>query len=388
MRSHRALLLFALAAGCAEGRTTRTPDAPPPDDAADDIAADVASDLPGDLLDFDGPRFDVPPAPDAAPDVTPDAGPDVAPDAAPDAVPDVARRVDHCYLIDQRALDAAPGAAAGPVRVAVFVAGATPGAGRGADVTVELGAGPGAQDPLDATGAWRWAGASYDRDVDGRGATGARDYDEYTASLTAPTAPDEYAFAARARVGMGPWTACDFNPAMGRPYAAAWAGRLTVAAASAARVGYCNLQFPRALSLASGATSAMNAYGRVFADRLSNRGCADMPTAAELGAQWGYGPAGSWPSTAGWTWLDGRYNAHRDSTNPLIEGNCANLEYQATPRAPTDCAPRAFGWRFRVGAGPWTYCRWAPPAEGAPTTPAFNVWDPTLAGAMTVTGCP
>ena len=118
-------------------------------------------------------------------------------------------------------------------------------------------------------------------------------------------------------------------------------------------------------------------FGRVFASGLTNRSCADTPSATELGAQWGHGPEGTLPSSAGWTWVDGRYNAHRDSNNPLIEGNCANVEYQATPRAPMDCAARSFGWRFRVGAGPWTYCRWAPPAEGAPMTPAFDVWDPS-----------
>lgn len=360
----------------------RPADALPLDDAEDD-ATDVA-DAPGDLLPFDGPRFDVPPPMDAAADAfdAAEAGPDVR-----EAGPEAPRRVDQCYLVDPRVLEGAPGAGAGSLRAAVFVAGVTATSGRGAEVTVEVGVGPGTMDPLDAAGGWRWATASYDRDSDGRGATGARDYDEYLGPVTAPTGSGEYAFAARARVGTGPWTVCDFNPATGAGYAAAWAGRLTVAAADAARVGYCNLQFPRMLSLPAGTAAAMPAYGRVFAERVSNRGCMDVPTAAELGAQWGYGPAGSFPSTAGWTWTDGRYNAHRDSTNPLIEGNCANVEYQATPRAPADCAPRAFGWRFRLGAGPWTYCRWAPPAEGAPTTPPFQVWDPTLAGALTVTGC-
>lgn len=364
----------------------RTPDALPLDDVADDVPDDLP-DVAPDLLPFDGPRFDVPPPPDAAPDLV-DAAAEPSPDVAPDLPPDVPRRVDHCYLVEPRALDGAPGATVGPVSVAVFVAGVTPGAGPGADVTVELGAGPGAQNPLDAASTWRWGAANYSRDVDGRGVTGSREYDQYQGSLAAPTAPDEYAFAARARVGTGPWVACDLNPATGREYRAAYAGRLTVAAAGAARVGYCNLQFPRTLSLAAGASGAMMSFGRVFASGLTNRGCADTPSAAELGAQWGHGPEGTLPSSAGWTWVDGRYNAHRDSNNPLIEGNCANVEYQATPRAPTDCAPRSFGWRFRVGAGPWTYCRWAPPAEGAPMTPAFDVWEPSLAGAMTVTGCP
>jgi hypothetical protein len=386
MRSLRALLVLGLSAGCAEGRMTRTPDALPLDDVAKD-AADDRPDVAPDLLAFDGPTFDIPPRPDVAPDLA-DAAAEPTADVAPDLPPDAPRRIEHCYLVGPDALEGAPGATVGPVSVAVFVAGVTPGVGRGADVTVEVGAGPGAQPPLDATSTWRWTAATYDRDVDGRGVTGSREYDQYQGSLTAPTAPEEYAVAARARVGAGPWVACDLNPAMPREYRVAYAGRLTVAAAGAARVGYCNLQFPRMLSLAANATAPMASFGRVFAERLTNRGCADMPTAAELGAQWGYGPAGTLPSSAGWTWTDGRYNAHRDSNNPLIEGNCANIEYQATPRAPVDCSPRSFGWRFRVGSGPWTYCRWAPPAEGAPMTPAFNVWEPSLAGAMTVTGCP
>ena len=66
MRSLRALLLLSLTLGCAEGRMTRGPDALPPDDA-DDAGADGAE-APADLGDFDGPRFDIPPTPDATGD--------------------------------------------------------------------------------------------------------------------------------------------------------------------------------------------------------------------------------------------------------------------------------------------------------------------------------
>lgn len=389
------LALATLSAACAESGTLLTPDAAPVKDVALDPgdAPDVV-----DVAGFDAPRFDIPAAPDVSDATASDATASDVADAADasdagdiadaaDASDAAARRVDHCYLLDPRVMDLAPGAASAALGVAVFVAGVTSGSGRGARVTVDVGVGPGGSQPLAATSAWTWTSASYDRDIDGRGATGARDYDRYQGTFTAPATADEFAFAARAKIGDGPWTACDFVDATPHEYQATFAGRVTVAPATARRVGYCNLQFPRAFSLASGATSAMPVYGRVFATGITNRGCTDVPTATEFSAQWGYGPSGSFPSGATWTWTDGRYVDHRDSTMPLGTGNCQNVEYQSTPRAPTDCAPRAYGWRMRLGTGPWTYCRWAPPADGAPATPAFDVWDPTLAGAMTVTGC-
>jgi hypothetical protein len=297
------------------------------------------------------------------------------------------RRVDHCFVVEPSVLDAAPGTLSASVRIAVFAAGLTSMTGRGDNISVDVGVGPGATQPLSTSG-WTWTSTTYERDVDGPGPTGARNYDQYRGSFVAPSVAGEYAIAARAKIGDGPYTACSLGVAVGAPYAPAFAVRLTVAAPSAPRVGYCNLQFPRVVALAAGTTSAMPIFGRVFANTVTNRGCTDMPSAAQLGAQWGHGPSGSFPSSATWTWVDGRYSAHRDSVNPLIEGNCANIEYQVTPRAPTECAPRAYAWRFRIAEGPWTYCRWAPPAEGAPTTPPFDVYDPMLAGAMAVTGCP
>ncbi len=374
-------LLVALLAACADNGTLLNPDAAPTNDLGDD-----ASDAPDvfDVAGFEVPRFDVPPRDAADDEVATDATDVTDVTDVTDAADAPLRRVDHCYLLDPRTMDLAPGAASPALGVAVFAAGVTAGAGRGDGVAVEVGVGAGGSTPSDA---WTWTAASYERDIDGRGATGSRDYDRYQGTFTAPSTPDEYAFAARARVGTGPWTACDFVQTTPHEYAPAFAGRLTVAAAGARRVGYCNLQFPRALSLMANATGAAPVYGRVYASGVTNRGCADVPGPTDLSAQWGYGPDGSFPSSATWAWVDGRYSAHRDSTRPTVEGDCQNIEYQATPRAPMDCSMRAYGWRFRLGAGPWTYCRWAPPADGAPMTPAFDTWDPSLAGAMTVTGC-
>ncbi len=405
MRPRRfALATVMLTTACAESGQLLVNDAATVPDAPD--AVDVI-----DAAAFDRPQFDVPAVDDArdateagndlgadtasdtANDLTADASADAnsdasdAVDARSDASDASATRVDHCYLLDARVASVTPGMSFGPVGVAVRVAAVTAGVGQGAGVTVEVGVGPGGGDPLTAAG-WTWTAASFDRDIDGRGVTGAREYDRYQTSPTSPTTEGEYAWAARARVGGGPWMACDLVDTLPHTYAPAFAGRLTVASATAPRAGYCNLQFPRTLSVATGATSASMVYGRVFASGVTNRGCSDQPTAAQLAVQWGYGPVDSIPAGATWTWTDGRYNAHRDSTMPLIEGNCQNIEYSAAPRGPADCAPRHFGWRVRVGTGPWTYCRWAPPAEGAPATPAFDVWDPTLAGTLTVTGCP
>ena len=401
MMRRRLLSCCAIVLGaCANSGTILYPDALK--DAGQSDVEVAAPDVQYDVPQFDIPARDVADASDDVVDVASEASLDVSDSAsdvsdsavdasdvvtrdAPD-VSDAGRVIDHCYVTDPRTMDLLVGSAGQPLGVAIFVAGVTSGAGRGADVSVEVGVGPGGSAPLTASG-WAWAGASYDRDIDGRGATGARDYDRYQGAFPLPSMPGEYAYAARARLASGPWVACDFVQSMPHSYDPAFAGRLTVAASGAQRVGYCNLQYPRTLSLAANTTSATPVYGRVFATGVTNRGCTDMPLASELGAQWGYGPSGSFPSSATWTWIDGRYNDHRDTNMSLGTGNCQNVEYSATPRAPVDCSARSYGWRFRLGTGPWTYCRWAPPADGAPTTPPFDTWDSTLAGAMTVTGC-
>lgn len=351
-------------------------DTPPGLDAAADVPVDL---MVFDIQPVDRPR-DVAPDEDPAPDVVTDVARVDAPDVTP------VRRVDHCYLAEPSVIEVAPGAAAASVAAHVFVAGLTSGAGAGAEVTVEIGSGPGGTDPL-TSGAWRWVAGVYERDVDGVGAAGARDYDRVHAPPPTPEMPGEYAYAARARVATGPWTACDLVSTTPHTYAPAFAGRMTVALATAPRVEFCNLQFPRTMSATSAMTAPMPAFGRVFAAGVTDRGCADRPTASALTAQLGVGPAGSFPSDATWSWADGAIEGHRDSTNPVGEGDCHNLEYRATLRAPAACLPHAYAWRFRRDAGPWTYCRWAPPAMDAPTTPVWSVYDPSLAGTLTVTGC-
>ncbi len=401
MKRRCLLTLGAIVLGaCANSGAILFPDGAKVVDAGD--GGDDAPDVQYDVPQFDIPQRDVVDVSDeeAAVDVASEPAIDVsdaafdASDAASDAsdvitrdVSDAGRVIDHCYVTDPRTMDLLVGSAGQPIGVAVFVSGVTSGAGRGADVSVEVGVGPGGSAPLATGSGWVWAGAAYDRDIDGRGATGARDYDRYQGAFPLPSMPGEYAYAARARLAKGPWVACDFVQTTPHSYDPVFAGRLTVAASGAPRVGYCNLQFPRTLSLAASTTSATPVYGRVFAAGVTNRGCTDMPLASELGAQWGYGPSGSFPTSATWTWIDGRYNDHRDTAMALGTGNCQNVEYAATPRAPVDCNTRSYGWRFRLGTGPWTYCRWAPPADGAPSTPPFDTWDPSLAGAMTVTSC-
>lgn len=351
-------------------------------DAAD-VAADATVDLaPLDVQPVDRPR-DVAPDEEELADVAMDAPTDGSTDAS-DAAP--VRRVDHCYIVEPPVQEVVVGARATAVAAHVFVAGVTSGAGQGAGVTVEIGSGPGGSDPT-VSGAWRFATGAYERDVDGAGATGSRDYDRYSATPPTPEMPGEYAYAARARVGTGPWTACDLVATTPHTYAPAFAGRMTVVLASAPRVAFCNLQFPRALMGMSGAAVAAPVFGRVFAAGVTDRGCTDRPTSAVLAAQVGVGPQGSYPSDAAWTWTDGTIEGHRDSNNPVGEGDCHNLEYRGSVRAPMLCGPHAVAWRFRRESGPWVYCRWAPPAMDAPTTPAWNVYDPTLAGTLTVTGC-
>lgn len=336
------------------------------------------------LVEFDRPVFDIVPI-----EVAPrDRGAEEAPVELPsDIVPErPPRRVDHCYLQDPGVLSSVPGAASGTVGVAVFVAGVTPSAGAGDGVVVELGAGPSGMEPLEGT-LYRWGAARFDRDIDGEGPAGSREYDRWQGEAPTPASAGEYAVVARARVGAGPWSACDLVASQPHGFSPAFAVPWTVAEATAPRVSFCNLQFPRTLTAPMG-TPTMPVFGRVFAPGVTDRGCRDTPTAMELQAQAGHGPAGSYPLEGTWTWADGAFNGHRDSAAPLGEGDCHNVEYRAALLAPAACAPRAYAWRVRRPGGPWSYCRWAPPAEGAPRTPSWEVFQRDLSGALTVTGCP
>jgi hypothetical protein len=380
------MALSAVLAACTTGPVRFLTDASATEALAPDALPSTDTGGVGDtaVVEFDRPVFDIVPI-----EVPPrDRGMEEPPLEVLVDIPAErpTRRVDHCYVLDPGALSSALGASSGVVAVAVFVSGVTPSPGAGEGVSVELGAGPSGTDPL-AESAWRFAAARFDRDIDGEGPAGSREYDRWQGEAPAMSTAGEYAVVARARVALGPWVACDLVSSQPHAFAPAFAVPWTVAAAGAPRVAFCNLQFPRTLTAGAGTTS-MPIFGRVYVPGVTDRGCMDTPSGMELTAQAGHGPAGSYPLDATWTWSDGVFNGHRDSRAALGEGDCHNVEYRAPLAAPAACAPRAYAWRVRRGAGPWTACRWAPPAEGAPTTPSWEVYRRELAGTLTVTGCP
>ncbi len=347
-------------------------------DAGDTGALPMDASVVADVPPLDIQSIDTPPPPiDVGMDLV--ALADLSSDVGPTTV-------DQCYLIGPAVALATPAGTGPAVDVAVFVSGVTPGIGMGAGVEVQVGSGAAGTLPL-TSGTWMWTPSVYASDIDGTGPTGALSDDRYTGSATVPPTPGEYAFAARARIDGGAWRACDLVSTVPHAYDPAFEGRLTVALVGSPVVAYCNLQSPETLSAPAGGTASAVVYSRVYAPGVTDQGCTGLPTGTTLVGQWGVGPVGSYPSDATWTWTPGAYADHRDSNSPLIPGDCHDVEFTATPTAPTTCGTFAYGFRYRLGTGPWAYCRWAPPAMGAPSTPPWDTWLPSLAGTLTVSGC-
>ena len=113
--------------------------------------------------------------------------------------------------------------------------------------------------------------------------------------------------------------------------------------ATAVTVGWCNVQYLSAASIACGGTT--DTYGRVYVSGVTN----SPGEGPGVHAQVGVGPDGSDPSasTVGWTWTDATYNT--DDNN--------NDEYTATVSAPGQTGDYAVAYRFRAdNGGPWYYC--------------------------------
>ena len=137
--------------------------------------------------------------------------------------------MDYCHIQYPCSMSAGEGAVTESVYVWVYKWGVTDGPGVGADVSVELGIGAAGSVPDDG---WTWTEASYINDKDGL-SPGDLANDEYTSTLTAPSTLGIYDYAARTRVGEGPWLLCDLGHTCGGVgsddgYDPATAGVLTV----------------------------------------------------------------------------------------------------------------------------------------------------------------
>jgi len=133
-------------------------------------------------------------------------------------------------------------------------------------------------------------------------------------------------------------------------------------------VDWCILQGPHDLQAGEG--DALEVLGRLYEEGVTPAAGA----AAEVEAQWGYGPSGSDPGLlpGDWTWRGAAFDRQ--------EGN--NDEYRAGPEAPA-VGTYAHVFRFRLEpGGVWTYCDRDGVVNNDPAS--GNGFDPDEAGVLEV----
>jgi len=217
----------------------------------------------------------------------------------------------------------------------VYVAGVTNMAGAGAGLTGELGVGDAGTPPS----TWAWSPATYNRD------TNSGSNDEFMAQLpTSAALAGDKRFAYRFSVSGGPFTYCDSDGLAMNGFTEDQAGRVRI---SSVAIDQCRLQFPLMLTSRQG-VAAGTVYGRVLAATVTEA----MGAGPGIEAQLGYGAVSTLPSDM-WTWTAATYN---------VEVAGGQEEWQATLIGPPPGAYN-YAYRFRVNAGPWTYCD-SNPADG------------------------
>ena len=258
------------------------------------------------------------------------------------------RRVDWARIVTPpNAARVTPGA---PIaaRVQVYEAGLTGGAGMGAGLEVQVGAGPKGGDP--AALGFNYTAAKYTRDVDGL-STLANDEFDWTG--VAPDTVGDYDIVAKVRIGAGSWLYADTSGSTPSDdsYDAAFAlGLAVLAQPSGGVVDWCRLQAPTGTTtLVPGAS--ITVYGQVHANVPS--GSVDITGPSGTGptprGQVGYGPRGTTPPS-GWTWGSlGAFNLWPATSN--------NDEQWAPLTAPTTSGSYDWAWRFSMDGGAvWLYC--------------------------------
>ena len=278
--------------------------------------------------------------------------------AAPDGGADAGPAIGWCDLKSPDTLNATPGSSAGPLYGQVWIPGYTNAGGDPAAIAAQVGYGPSGGDPADA--GWSWTKASFNA---GCTTCSGANY-EYDTPIVAP-GPGSYALAYRFSFEDGGWVDCD---TVGTPYDPSNSGVLTVEVADAGSgdgglaIGWCDLKYPDALAAVTGAVAGP-LYGQVYVSGFTNAG----GDPAALAAQLGYGPVGSDPAGAGWTWLAAAYNPGCTTCG----GN--NDEYDTTLVMPAP-GSYALAYRFSFEDGGWVDCDTA----GIP-------YDPAKAGTLTAT---
>ncbi len=135
-----------------------------------------------------------------------------------------------------------------------------------------------------------------------------------------------------------------------------------VAALPHYRIGWANLQWPPAMSHTISVTDPTDTvYGQVWIDGVTNAAGATPSLIAELG----FGPDGSDPAGAGWTWVEATFNVNA--------GN--NDEFKAELR-PEAVGQFDYAYRYSTTGGrDWVY---------ADLDGIGNGYSPDQAGALTV----
>jgi hypothetical protein len=115
---------------------------------------------------------------------------------------------------------------------------------------------------------------------------------------------------------------------------------------AAGECDYCNLQFPAALAVSRGMTTA-DVFGQIF-----EAGRTDTTTggaAPGISAELGFGASGSDPRTTNWTWFPATFNVEAGINNN-------NDEYRGRMTAPSVAGTYSYTYRFSLDQGlTWTY---------------------------------
>ena len=141
-------------------------------------------------------------------------------------------------------------------------------------------------------------------------------------------------------------------------YAASNQAVATVVAAPLT-VGWCDVQFPAALTSAPN-TDAGVVYGQVYKQGVTD----SMGQGADILAQLGVGPHGADPTAAasGFTWVAAAYDGDRNGASADCTSGCANDEYAAPLVVPSDAGTYDYYFRFTEDNGSvWTVCGYQNP---------------------------
>jgi hypothetical protein len=114
---------------------------------------------------------------------------------------------------------------------------------------------------------------------------------------------------------------------------------------------WCRLQWPDTIEAWGG--QEVTVYGRLYVAGITDQTTGNDPVPAVVRGQVGYGPTGSDPSLAAWTWFEA-------NPNPAWDGGAAgepdNDEYMATMVTPLTGGSHDFCYRFSGDAGAtWLY---------------------------------